>query len=245
MAISERSKKVMNIIKLVLVWSVLALSVFMMVFTVISVRTVDKTDGGLFGYKFFIVQSDSMSATDFSAGDVIIVKEVELSTLKAGDIITFISQNPESHGQTVTHKIREVTVDSEGNIAFKTYGTTTGEDDKSLATMVIGQYQTRIPKLGYFFSFLRTVPGYIVCILVPFLILIISQAINCVRLFRKYRAEQMAELVAERGRLEEEREKTQRMMEELMELKARMEASGSIKSEDAQTEQSNIEDESK
>ncbi len=222
MAMSEKTKKVLNIVKSVLVWSILAISVLMMIFTIISANTFDKPDRGLFGYKFFIVQSDSMKATDFDAGDIVIVKEVDVKTLKAGDIITFVSQNPDSMGETITHKIREVTTDVDGNIAFRTYGTTTGENDASLATMIIGKYETSIPKLGYFFAFMRTTPGYIVCILIPFLLLIMSQAVNCVRLFKRYRAEQLSELTAEREKLQNEREETRRMMEELMELKNQM-----------------------
>ena len=53
--------------------------------------------------------------------------------------------------------------------------------------------------MGSFFNFLKSTPGYIVCILLPFLILIVCEGINCVRLFRKYKSEQQAELQAERA----------------------------------------------
>ena len=38
-----------------------ALAVFMMIFTIVSVSTFDRADRNLFGYKAFIVLSDSMS----------------------------------------------------------------------------------------------------------------------------------------------------------------------------------------
>ena len=217
-------KKVLGVIKTVLVWIILVVSVFMMVFTIISKLTFNQADRNVFGYKFMIVLSDSMSKTHFDAGDVVIVKEVDKSTLKEGDVISFISQNEESFGQTITHMIKEVTTDANGDIAFVTYGTTKGIEnaDKALATMIIGKYQSRIPKLGYFFQFIGTVPGYLLCILLPFALLMISQGINTVRLFRRYRAEQMAGLVAERERLEAEREANRKMMEELMALKNQM-----------------------
>ncbi len=37
-------------------------------------NTFDRADRSLFGYKAFIVLSDSMSATDFSAGDLVLSK---------------------------------------------------------------------------------------------------------------------------------------------------------------------------
>ena len=66
-------KKVLNIIKTVLVWIVLVVSVLMMVFTIVSKLTFNQADRNVFGYKFMIVLSDSMSATHFDAGDVVIV----------------------------------------------------------------------------------------------------------------------------------------------------------------------------
>jgi len=217
-------KRVLNIVKTVLVWMVVVFAVGMMIFTIVSVNTFDQSDRGVFGYKFFIVRTDSMSATHFNAGDIVIVKDVDVRELKAGDVITFVSQSSDNYGETVTHMIREVTTDRDGSIAFVTYGTTTGVNDEALATFIVGKYQTRIPKLGTFFAFLKTTPGYIVCILIPFLILILSQGITCVKLFLQYRREQTAELEAERAKIEAERQETQKMMAELMALKAQLTA---------------------
>lgn len=212
-------KKILNIVKTVLIWAVAAVAVFMMVFTLISVNTFNKNDRSLFGYKFYVVQTDSMAATDFKAGDIAISKEVPTSSLQEGDIITFISQNPDSYGETITHKIRTVTRDTDGSIAFVTYGTTTDTNDEALAKVILGRYVGKIPNVGAFFLYLKTTPGYIICILIPFLVLILSQGINVIRLFRRYRAEQMSEMKAEREKLEEERAQTQRMMAELLEFR--------------------------
>ena len=136
-------KKALTIIKTTMVWLIVALAVFMMVFTVISVTTFNRNDRDLFGYKAYIVNSDSMAATDFKAGDLIFVKEVNPATLVEGDIITFISQNSESFGEVITHKIRRLTTDAQGNPGFITYGTTTGVDDTTVVTYmyVLGRYE--------------------------------------------------------------------------------------------------------
>ena len=216
-------KKIIEVVKTVFTWIVVAFAVCIMIFTLVSVNTFDKNERNLFGFKFFVVQTDSMAKTDFKAGDIVIAKEVkDLRELKAGDIITFISESSHNYGETVTHKIREVTKDADGSIAFVTYGTTTDTDDEALATIVVGKYVGNIPNLGAFFLFLKTTPGYIICILIPFLILIISQGINCIQLFRRYKQEQTAELEAERAKIEEERAQSQRMMAELLELKRQL-----------------------
>ncbi len=237
-------KKALSIIKKVLVWLVILVAVFMMVFTIISVRNFDRNDRDIFGYKMFIVQTDSMSATHFDAGDLVFVKEVDPVTLKEGDIITYTSLNEHNYGETVTHMIRRKTVDAEGNYGFITYGTTTGVDDETIVTFpyISGKYVGKIPNAGHFFNFLKTPQGYIICIFVPFMLLILYQGVNCIRLFRRYKKEQTAEIEAERAKIEAERAESQKMMEELMALKAQMAANAATDAkEDASAETENTE----
>ncbi len=243
-------RKALNIAKTILTWLLVVAAVAMMIFTIISVNTFDRNDRDLFGFKAYIVRSDSMSTVDgdaskgyFDAGDLILVKEVDPATLKEGDIISYTSTNTENFGETVTHMIRSLTTDAEGNPGFITYGTSTNTDDANVVTYeyVLGKYESRIPGVGKFFTFLKTTPGYIVCIFLPFLLLILIQGFNSIRLFRKYRAEQMAELEAqrekeraeleaERAAMAEERKRQEEMMQKLLEMQAAMQG-GSAKPE--------------
>lgn len=220
-------KKALNIIKNTAVWLVVLLAVSMMIFTIVSVTTFNRNDRDLFGYKLYIVNSDSMAATDFNAGSLILVKEVDPSTLKEGDIITFLSQNSSSFGETVTHKIRKLTTDAEGNAGFITYGTTTDTDDETIVTYpyVFGKYEKAIPGLGTFFNFLKTTQGYFLCIFTPFMLIILYEGIKFFNLFRRYKKEQMAEMQAEKEKIEQERQENAKMLEELRQLKAQLEES--------------------
>ncbi len=229
------AKKTWNVISTVFVWLVVVVAVAMMIFTIVSVTTFDRSDRSLFGYKAYIVRSDSMSATDFSAGDLILVQEVDPTALQPGDIIAYISMDNENYGETITHKIRSLTTAPDGQPAFITYGTTTGVDDAAPVTygQVLGRYKVALPGVGAFFSFLKTVPGYICCILLPFMLLIVVQGINSIKLFRQYKAEQMAEIeakhkkemdemAAEREKLAAERAESQKMLAELQRLQAQL-----------------------
>lgn len=217
-------KKAWKIISTALVWIVVAVAVFMMIFTIVSVNTFDRNDRDIFGLRFYIALSDSMSATDFDAGDLVVIKEVDPTTLREGDIIAYQSQNSENYGATVTHKIRTKTTDGSGNPGFITYGTTTGVDDETVVTypFILGKYQMALPKVGTFFQFLKTPQGYIVCILIPFLLLIIYQGLNCVKIFKMYKAEQMAELQAEKDALETQRKQSEDMMAQLLAMQQQM-----------------------
>lgn len=219
-------KKTFNIIKNIVIWLIFAVAVAMMIFTIISVNTFDQSNRSLFGYKAYTVRTDSMKATDFDAGDLIFVKSVDPATLNEGDIIAFTSQDDEYYGETITHKIRAKTVDADGNDAFITYGTTTGDNDKVPVAhaFVLGKYVGKIPNIGAFFLFLKQPIGYIICIFVPFLLLILYQGIICIKLFRRYKKEQMDEIEAERAKIEDERKQAAEMMKELQQLKEQLAA---------------------
>ena len=73
----------------------MVLSICMMIFTVISVLTFNRSDRQLSGYRAFIVLSDSMSATDFKAGDLVLTRDVDPATLQPGDII--VAQPGDTH----------------------------------------------------------------------------------------------------------------------------------------------------
>lgn len=221
---TQSMQKVFTIIKRVAFWAVVVFAVAVMIFTIIAVTTFDRYDRNVFGFKAFIVTSDSMKATDFEAGDIIFSKVVDPSTLEVGDIITFRSADPDNYGEIITHKIRRITTDSYGDVAFVTYGTTTDTDDKTPVTYpyILGKYQGHLPKVGTFFSFLKTPMGYVLFILIPFMTLILVQGVNAIRLFRRYKMEQTAIMEEERSKIEAERAETQRMMAELLELKAQL-----------------------
>ena len=213
-------KKVLNVIMSVLSTLMMIVAVCVMVFTIISVNTFNRQDRSLMGYKAFIVLSDSMSATDFDAGDLVLTKDVNPAELQEGDIIAYISENPDNYGEVVTHKIRTVNPDG----TFTTYGTTTDTDDAYPVSweQVLGKYDRAIPKIGAFFNFLKTTPGYICCNFVPFALLIMMQGLNTVKLFKQYKREQQEDIDRQKAELEQERLETKAMMEELLAMKREM-----------------------
>ena len=233
---NEKLNKILNVTVKIVTWIVIAFTIFMMVFTVFTVATFDQNERSIFGYKFYIVQTDSMSRSEknehldvhFNAGDIIVVKERKDNTkFETGDIISFLSDNSDSFGKTITHMIKDVRKTSDGTvIGYVTYGTNTGAVDEKLVDpdFVLGEYQGKLPVVGKFFAYVKSTRGYIICILIPFLLVILYNAINVIRLFRKYKGEQTAAINEEKAQLAKEREENARMMQELLALKAKLEA---------------------
>lgn len=208
---TSKTKIALKITGNVLTGIVAVLVVVMTVLTVFSMVFNRDGTASVFGAQAYVVQSDSM-APEFAAGDVIFSEEVNPEELVAGDIITFISRDSASYGQTITHCIRKVTTHN-GELAFITYGIATGVDDgtPAVASDVLGRYTFRIAGLGSFFEFLKSVPGYIVCILLPFLVIIGLQVANIVSAVRAARAEKAAAAAAERSRVEALEEEVARL----------------------------------
>ena len=69
------AKKVVNIAVKCTTWLLVAFTVFMMIFTIVTVSTVNKNDRSIFGVKFYIVQTDSMSKSELNADMDVFTRE--------------------------------------------------------------------------------------------------------------------------------------------------------------------------
>ena len=230
----DLTKKILNIAFKTVAVILVAFTVAMMIFTIFTVSTVDKNDRSIFGFKFYIVTSGSMSLSEnnkdmdvhFDPGDIIIVGDLDSpQNMQKGDIISFMSTNSENYGETVTHMINRRVYEDGKFLGYETFGTNTGAIDEALVepSYVLGEYSGKLPGLGNFFAFVKSTPGYIICILIPFLLLILYNGINVIRLFRRYRQEQNEILEAEKAEIAAERKQNEDMMRELLALKAQLE----------------------
>lgn len=119
--------------------------------------------------KFYVVQTGSMKPA-VPAGSLIIIKQEEYKT---GDIITFRASQ---EAQTVTtHRIIRVSEDG-----FITKGDANDIFDTSPVSKnsIIGKVIVTIPLLGFLIAFSKTQLGFITLIIVPALIIILSEIIN-------------------------------------------------------------------
>jgi signal peptidase I len=82
---NETVKKILGISAKVLSIIIIAVTVFMMVFTIFSTLTFDRNDRNLYGIRFYVVLTDSMSPSEnnkedkvhFDAGDIVLIKNVK------------------------------------------------------------------------------------------------------------------------------------------------------------------------
>ena len=115
------------------------------------------------GFKVFTVLSGSMEPA-YHTGSVIYVKEVDHTTLQAGDVITFAI----SEDMVATHRIVGVVPDDEDPsvLRYRTKGDANDAEDGTLVHYknIVGKPVFTIPYLGYIASYIQSPPGSYIAI---------------------------------------------------------------------------------
>ena len=152
-------RKVMNWISTILVSIVVILAILL-------------AGARLIGLNVYTVLSGSMEPT-YHVGSLIYVKKVDPTTLKDGDVITFMLDED----TVATHRIVNVIPDEDdpSTIRFQTKGDANEDVDGSLVHYknVIGTPVFTIPFLGYLASYIQHPPGMYVAIAVGALIVLL------------------------------------------------------------------------
>lgn len=130
------------------------------------------------GYAPMIVLSPSMDPA-IKEGDLAVVKSVEASDIKVGDVISFFDPDS-SQGSVLTHRVTAINQTETGEITFTTKGDANNAEDPSPAPAdsLIGVYRFRIPAAGKIAMFLQTTPGYIVSVALPLILLVAYELIR-------------------------------------------------------------------
>jgi signal peptidase len=124
----------------------------------------------IFGkYRSFLVQSGSMEPA-IMTGDIIITKSN--NQYEKNDVVTF----EDYQQRRVTHRI----IDSQNNGHLITKGDANRSKDNEDITkdQILGKVILIIPRLGYLVSFSKSLPGFLLFIIVPGILIIISESIK-------------------------------------------------------------------
>ena len=121
-----------------------------LIYYVISAQQVKKSDGSLIPkYSLYTIISGSMNPV-IKVYDVILTTRIDdPSTIKVGDIITFLSTSSISRDMVVTHRVLEIRKNPNGSLEFVTKGDNNKVNDPSEpASKLVGKKVFCIPKVG-------------------------------------------------------------------------------------------------
>ena len=149
------------------------------------------------GYTVFRVTTGSMAPT-YDTDSLILVKKTDPSEIKAGDVISFYSADPALEGAVNTHRVTEVTKDGDrweyttkgdANNTVDQYGT----DSEALIGKVIASSLF----LGKLARLLSNPLIFIPVILIPLVIILISNIAHTIRLAGKIAKDEEEQAVRE------------------------------------------------
>ena len=134
----------------------------------------------------YVIVSPSMVPT-INVQDAIIIRREEPENLKQGDIISFLATDSYYSGKVITHRIIGIEHAEDGSLLYRTKGDNNNVADGTLVNEdnVYGKVLFRIPWLGYIRQFLSTYFGWILCIALPLLYLILSEIIKVRKMLRQ------------------------------------------------------------
>ncbi|MDO5329055.1 MAG: signal peptidase I [Coriobacteriia bacterium] len=152
-----------------------------------------------------VVLTDSMYPT-IEGGDLILVDKTNPEGIQQGDIISYFDPASTNESAVVTHRVTKVTNEN-GQLAFATKGdANTGDDKMNVpANKLVGKYNgSRYAGIGNFCMWMKSVPGIIVCVGIP-LILLVGYDIIRRRMYAKKQEKTEQDLRAELDALKKEK----------------------------------------
>ena len=236
-----KAKRIRKITLDVLLYIFLAICVFSVFVTVSSKRD---TDGAaeIFGYQMRVVTSDSMEACELTDVSAYKIKDIPIRSmvfvkvmpddpaeadefyrsLKVGDVLTF--RYVYATQITITHRITGITEKETGGFIIELAGDNKNSKDGQLeqeidtsipnnTNYVIGKVTGQAKVFGFVMSFLMQPLGIVLVIIVPCAIIIIFEILKIARVFG----------ADKKKRIQEEKEKTAKEIEELRRRLAELE----------------------
>ena len=140
---SQKRKLIGKILVKVIYILLLPIILWELIIVIKTIKNPNETPD-VFGIKTFTIISGSMEP-NISVNDLVIIKKVEKSEIKKGDIISF-----KINGEIITHRVINIETDTNGEILYTTQGDANNIQDYNKITFenIEGKYIGKIPKVG-------------------------------------------------------------------------------------------------
>ena len=173
--IEKRQKK--NLIKRILVKLIYILVLPIIIWNLaIIIQTLQNPNEtpSVFGIKIFCIISGSMEP-NISINDLVIIKEVSQNEINSKDIISFTV-----NGETITHRIENISTDESGDLVYTTKGDANNIEDADTIKFedIEGKYIGKIPKIGKIILALKSKTTLGIVLLVLILLYVFEQKSN-------------------------------------------------------------------
>lgn len=184
----SKFREILKFISTVVSWTIFVLLIICIAFLLyyfvaIKVYTT-KGSGYEPAFSVYMVVTPSMRP-NINPYDVVIDFKVDNpEDIKINDVITFYSSIPGVRGGTITHRVIGISKDTEGNYKFRTKGDYNLVDDGVDVEFdkIVGKVAIRIPELGRVQTFVASKTGWLVCVLIPALYVIVKDILKILKI---------------------------------------------------------------
>lgn len=180
----------------VLTTAVLIFAVLLCLF--VAVQVLSKGYVNLLGFSLFRVVTGSMEPT-IPVGALLVCEQVEMESIRVGDIICFHAQESAIFGKMMTHRVTDILSAVDGSLMFGTKGDANLSLDSYLVTQTnfVGKviwHTGANSVLSSIFSFFTNKIGFLACIVLPIFLLSGLLMKDCVRSIRNELQDALNEL---------------------------------------------------
>ena len=169
-------KKILKIFKTIVD---IVLTVLVIAFVlVVCLQRFSNNEISFAGYRMFTVVSGSM-LPEYEIGDVLISKEVDPSTIKVGDDVSYLGKSGTFKDKVVTHRVIKIDEDVDGKTVFHTKGLANLiEDPIVYEDQIYGVVKKKDAVLSFVYKCVATKEGMFLFIGIPILYIIGSEMIS-------------------------------------------------------------------
>lgn len=132
-------------------------------------------------YGAYVIMSGSMDPT-IKVYDAIIIKRMDSTNIKTGDVITYKSEDQYFYGLMITHRVIDIKEEN-GETVYITKGDNNATNDRLPVkySQIYGKTIMRIPKIGYVQWFLSQAYGWILAVVLPCLAIVTYDILKLIK----------------------------------------------------------------
>lgn len=129
-------------------------------------------NSSILGYRVFTIATGSMEPV-YNIDDVILVKDIDSSTLKKGDDIAYLGNRDAVKGLIVTHRIIRIETFSDGKVHYTLKGVNNKYEDPSITEdQILGKVVGKLPVVNFINHVVKNIYGFFFLVFCPLVLVI-------------------------------------------------------------------------
>lgn len=148
---------------------VVSLLVVYLAFIVIQRLT---NNSSIFGYRVFTVATGSMEPV-YMVNDVILVKDVDIDTLRVGDDVAYLGNSSVNRGLVITHRIVRIEPNEVGEVRYYLKGVNNEYEDPSISgSQIYGKVVGKVYVINFINHVVKNMYGFFFLVFCPLVLVI-------------------------------------------------------------------------